>query len=531
MKRGLGLVSALLLAAAAIGFQERRFSDPHIQWDRFDLPAFDAYVYMAMAEAPGSFTVAPWGYRVLTPWLVSTLPVGHTPVGNPARAFRYVTWGGLLAAGVLLFAYLRRRGHAAWAGLLGVTAFGLSGPVAGAVQYRFLVEPVTVALELAFLLALESGAGLGVLALTAGLGALSKEFFLFLLPLVYLARRARDGDRSALLSAAWVAAPAVAATLALRFAWTPYLAGGSGVGLGLFASAGRRMVQSWSEWAPSLLLGGLGPLALLACFRRLSRPRLLGDLYLVAVALLPPFFNPVTFFAADVPRLLLYALPALIPLALLALDRLLPNVSNDGSRERWPPWSEWVGWAGAAATVAIPLVALDSYRRLDLRGPRDGPHLLTLCRETRRTAGRLARDQEVTFDAETQRFDWGVSHPSELSRMRWFLRDGWGDQAHYGSGPIAAKEGTASLIVPTLEPRDLDLELALAAPEVRRVTVALNGRHLGAVEVGPEAAGHHVRLPAAYLFRGDNLVVISEASGVVLRELTLRPGGLSPMDH
>jgi hypothetical protein len=525
MRRGLGLTLAFLLAAGAIAYHERRFADPHVQWDRFDLPAFDAYVYMAMAEAPALFTVAPWGYRVLTPWLAGTLPVGHTPVGNTARAFRYVTWGGLVAAGVLLFAYLRRRGHAAWAALLGVAAFGWSGPVAGAVHYRFLVEPVTVALEVAFLLALESGAGLGVLALAAGLGALSKEFFLFLLPLVYLIRRTREGDRRALLSAAWVAAPAVVATLVLRFAWTPYLAGGSGVGLGLFASAARRMVQSWSEWAPPLLLGGLAPLALLACFRRLARPRLLGDLYLVAVALLPPFFNPVTFFPADVPRLLLYALPALIPLALLAMDRLLPNVAEGGLRGRWPRWSEWVGWAGAAATVIVPLVALDSYRRLDLRGPRDGPYLLTLCREARRTAGRLARSQHVTFDAETQRFDRGASHPSELSRMRWFLRDGWGDQAHYGSGPIAAKDRLASLMVPVFEPRDLDLELALAAPEARRVTVTLNGQPIDTVEVGTEAAGHHVRLPAAFLFRGDNLVVLSEASGVVLRALTLRPGG------
>lgn len=525
MRRGLGLGLAALLAAGALAFQEWRLADPHVQWDRFELPAFDAYVYVAMAESPAVFTVAPWGYRVLTPWLASLLPVGRTPVGNLARAYRYVTGTGLLIGCVLLFAYLRRRGHAPWASLAGVAAYGLSAPVGGAVQYRFLVEPATFALEIAFLLALESGAGLGVLALIAGLGALSKEFFLFLLPLVYLLRRARDGDRKALWSAAAVAAPALALTAILRLAWMPHLTNRPAGSLDLIATAAHRVLESYPEWAPSLLLGGLGPLAALACLRRAARLHLLGDLYLLAAVLMPPFLNPVTFFPADIPRLLLYALPALIPLALLALDRIVPHVSAPDPLRRWSPWTGRLGWAGAAATALLLLPSLDSYRRLDLRGPRDGPYLLTVCRETRRTAGRLERGMAVSFAADTQRFDWGLSHASELSRMRWFLREGWGDQAHYGTGPITARAARASLLVPAPQPRDLDLVLTAEAPESRRVTVELNGRTLVAIDLGPEAVPHGIRLPAGALFRGDNLVVLSNASGIVVHALTLRPSG------
>ena len=114
---------------------------------------------------------------------------------------------GLIAASLFLFMYLRRLGYGVPASLLGLAAFGASGAVGEVVRYQFLVEPLTVALEVAFLLALQTGAGTLSLACVGLLGTLSKEFFLLLLPLVYLVRRSRDGDGRALRQALLVSAP------------------------------------------------------------------------------------------------------------------------------------------------------------------------------------------------------------------------------------------------------------------------------------------------------------------------------------
>ena len=45
----------------------RAYQDRDVFYDRFNLPAFDGHVYAAMSEEPRVFTVAPWGYRLLTP--------------------------------------------------------------------------------------------------------------------------------------------------------------------------------------------------------------------------------------------------------------------------------------------------------------------------------------------------------------------------------------------------------------------------------------------------------------------------------
>ena len=79
-----------------------------------------------MAEQPRFFTVAPWGHRVLTPWLASAIPVR-----NIARAFRIVTFTALLAAGGLLFLYLRALGHGMPAAVLGAGAVRAPAPRRG----------------------------------------------------------------------------------------------------------------------------------------------------------------------------------------------------------------------------------------------------------------------------------------------------------------------------------------------------------------------------------------------------------------
>jgi len=165
-QRHRGLLLAVLLTAVVVvarHYQER------VDYWHAHLPNFDSYVFAAMAENPAYFTVAPWGYRLLHPWIVSTLPARFL-----VRGFEAVCFGFLAITGGLLFLFLRRLGHSELAALLGVAAFALSPPVAEAVRVPFLGEPVALATQLAFIVALEAGAGVGVLGLLLAVAAFAK---------------------------------------------------------------------------------------------------------------------------------------------------------------------------------------------------------------------------------------------------------------------------------------------------------------------------------------------------------------------
>jgi hypothetical protein len=130
---------------------------------------------------------------------------------------------------------------------------------------------------------------------------------------------------------------------------------------------------------------------------------------------------PVVLFGANTERLLLYALPLLIPLALVALERLLrvaalvPAPASGRSR-----LLDAAAVAGLSVALLLPLLGVDRYRRLPLHEPRDGPLLMAFCRESLRTARRIERGEEVRLDPEQLRFAWGVSDPGRLFEMRWF---------------------------------------------------------------------------------------------------------------
>ena len=190
-----GVVLVLLVASAALVWQPRSLP--------LELLPADSWIYAAMADEPSVFTARPWGYRLLGPWLVHGLSGSH-------RGFAYLAPTALVLASLLLFLFLRRLGHGQGVSLVAAAVFALSGPVAVGLENPYLCEPLTVLLEIAFLLAVESGAGLGVLALLAVLAVLSKEILLVLLPLVFLARWPHKGIPRALGAAALVALPALA---------------------------------------------------------------------------------------------------------------------------------------------------------------------------------------------------------------------------------------------------------------------------------------------------------------------------------
>jgi hypothetical protein len=439
------------------------------------------------------------------------------------RRFRQLTSAALVVSGVLLFAWLRRLGFMPAAALLGVAALALSPPFAQVVADPFYMEPVALVLTLGVLLALEGGAGPGTLALLGVLLALAKDpsLVVALSPAVALSRWPSGGARPALAPTAAFLVPALLVKPILRAWWAPHIESVTAPVDGtLVREAWRVFVEVWPATAAAILVGGVLPVALLGALRRRARPFLARYGPTLALLLALPFAawmyvpsrTPVPLFGDNVQRLLLYPLPLLLVLALYAVDRVRSVIGDVVPVRATPRWLEWTAGAAAALVLLAPLVLLDRYRRLDLQGSRDGPLVLGFARETWRTAARLDRGDAVAFTPESHRYAWGESDPGRLGRMRWFLRQGWGDQAHYGTADIVMEAPAADLVLPSWGGSDVEMALALQAPG-RRFAVAVNGRELSTFAGDDGASVRRIRMPAAVLFRGDNVVTLRLVEG------------------
>jgi hypothetical protein len=106
-----------------------------------------------------------------------------------------------------------------------------------------------------------------------------------------------------------------------------------------------------------------------------------------------------------------------------------------------------------------------------------------------------------------------VSDPGRLDRMRWFLREGWGERAHYGTGEVTMQAPRGSVLLPVLVPAAMSATLHVQAPRPLVIDAAVNGRPLASWAVGPGAAPERIVIPAAGLFRGDNVLTLSARDG------------------
>jgi hypothetical protein len=238
----------------------------------------------------------------------------------------------------------------------------------------------------------------------------------------------------------------------------------------------------------------------------------------------------VAFFASDIRRLLMYVLPALLPLALAALDSVLPPDEAPAPSPAWPAGRERAAAAAVVVVLALPLFVVDRYRRIDMQGTSDALRVLAVCRETLRTARELEQGGSFVFDAKAGRFSQGVRDDGslvDLRRVRWFLTEDWGLRAPRQAGDAVLEGREASLIVPCFRPRDLEALLTLRSREQTTVSVSVNGQVLRHLQVGPEARAHRQLVPAGLLFRGDNRLTLSvpapEPAGLFLSAFILQP--------
>jgi hypothetical protein len=306
----------------------------------------------------------------------------------------------------------------------------------------------------------------------SALAASNKELQLLLLPVVFTARVSRDGARPALVKTAASAAGALATVALLRWWWAP--------------SRRCRACRRRTPGRP--ILGALWTLRARrsaaccspACCRSPRGRRCCRGHAPTCVATASPlltmlafpfaaFLNvgearPPVLFGKNTDRLLLFAVPVLLPLALHAVEAVLRRPEGRSRcRTTGLALVERAGWAATALFLLALGLGLDRYRREDLRGSRDGPLLLAFCRESLRVAGRLERGGDVGFEPGAMR-----SAGASTTRPRW--RACAGSCATAGATCRTTRTATrapqaaeATVTLPCLRPRPLAVELVLDA--------------------------------------------------------------------
>jgi len=263
---------------------------------------------------------APFSYRVLTPLLASLLPI------DKHFAFLAITLIAFILTSFVFYLYLRQREYSHTLGLLGVGLFLTLYPAAGFVVLdNYLPEPLTfLAILLAFF-AIEQRKDWLFLTIVS-IGVLNKETVLFLLP-VYYVFTIRRGGRLNWARALVIGILPVSIWLLPRifihptndYSYLDELLAQLQVRLGNGPGGLRHQVAQYAflTWGPLLFL-------VLSLPQR-SIHWLMKEEHLalwVALAYLQ------TLVASDIPRLLVYAFPVVIPLALDNLRYLAQIIST-----------------------------------------------------------------------------------------------------------------------------------------------------------------------------------------------------------
>jgi hypothetical protein len=275
-------------------------------------PQDDDLIYERMAQDPFAAHTFVFAYRIAVPWLVHVLPFGHT------LSFSLIAWLCSGAAGAVLFLLLERLGISRRVSVSLALVLVLSPPllIASLRQGRN-PDPLTILVMVAGALFIVERRP-RALALTMLIGALNRESALFLGPLAYAVWAQRPFDRAALARTLAVAAPALAAFVALRFAiptvGREQVPGYDGSLLGQRLDVVGDGLRGWHVEARRLL-AIYGPLWLLAPpalrdFRFARRGLVLAALCAVAMT-----------FALDWGRVAFVAAPVVYAAAAWTLDR------------------------------------------------------------------------------------------------------------------------------------------------------------------------------------------------------------------
>lgn len=275
-------------------------------------PQGDDLIYARMADDPTAPHTFVFAYRVAVPWLVHVLPFEH------GFSFSAIAWLCSGAAGAVLFLLLERLEIPRRISIPLAFVLVLSPPLlVASLRQGYNPDPFTVLVMVAGALFIVERRPVP-LAVTMLVGACNRESALFLAPLAYAVWAHRPLDRAALVRVLAVAAPAVAAFCALRFA-IPTVGKEMVPGYGASLIGGRLEVlgdglRAWDIEARRLALI-YGPLWLLA-------PLALRDFSFARRGLvLAPLCVLAMTFALDWGRVAFVAAPVVYAAAAWTLDR------------------------------------------------------------------------------------------------------------------------------------------------------------------------------------------------------------------
>jgi len=274
----------------------------------------DHRTYMEMAWGPPweARVEAPFCWRLLTPFVA--FAVMKTGLGMNA-AYYLITNLFLFGFLFVLHAYLATLGFDARYAALGLLLAGLLPGAVRWYEYQYwMTDPLSLFLvALAFLL-IQRGRH-GWLAATGAVALTNRESWAIVLPYFLLRQLRREPLRRALLSALLVALPGVAVLLLIRYALIPRPAESLvETAREMLAFRIRHLFDNQLYFATLGSFGVLLPLALLLPGASL---RYLRDHYDEAAVIVMAYASLAL--ANNTDRLLVYALPVVLPLALRGL--------------------------------------------------------------------------------------------------------------------------------------------------------------------------------------------------------------------
>ena len=321
----LGVTVSASLALGLLWMRTDHLTPGHPWWS---FPG-DHHIYLFMSEQPvGSLHLAPWGWRILNPWLAGLLP------GSEQFGFQVVCLVSLIVCAVCVHRTCLVLGFDRRLALCGFLLFISLSFATKYVMFDFwLADPLAFAfVALAVLLAVEQRP-LGF-AICLAVGVLAKESVLFAAPLLYTFGAERPLDRRAMRRVIVATAPALMVLLALRIAIPAWNGQPYALGLPHLIAANARTVPDYSALAvaPEVLARRVSELPatlvrVVSAFGLLVGvlPLLGGGRARALAARFAPFLVLAALqlvFAHNTERLLVLAFPAVIPLALCGLQAL-----------------------------------------------------------------------------------------------------------------------------------------------------------------------------------------------------------------